>query len=298
MASSISNCDEILIRHPEWVKGSRVSRRLVLDHSNTNDWKGDLVVSHVNLPMAWKLGILEAQKLCVQAQIDFEPSDVASLGITTLLKPNGRVIGVTERQFDWSMVEMNDAQNLDETTGTAESSQDETGNNDDALTELIEVSSARPQNYLNVDGKNVFKATILKEMNKDTPLSNDRLRKVRGMSKFCGDEQRTSVNVDDMISVGDPLVVCEANKLKLVIIISLKDGDAVVQYIARVDLERISTSVQVRELEMVEVETNLFSTGKYLSEPTWISGKNVLVLNLKLAHSHLLDALPIISTNS
>ena len=113
MASSISNCDEVFARHPEWVKRSRVSRRLALDHSNTNDWKGDLVVSHAILPTAWRLGILEAEKLCVKAEIEFEPKTVSCMG-ATLRKPNGRLIGVTEKEFDWSIVMQEENQGTQE----------------------------------------------------------------------------------------------------------------------------------------------------------------------------------------
>ena len=268
IASSISKCDDVFIRHPEWVRKSQLSRRLVLDHSNTKDWKGDLVVSHVNLLTAWKLGILEAQKLCVKAAIAFDPEHISTMGIT-LRKPKGKIIGVAEKDFDWSTVRVDEG-NVGEASGPS-------SEGDTDLNEFIDVASATSVNYLNVDGKNVFKSSILKELNKDTPLSNDRLRKVRGLSKFCG-ESDTSVNVDDIISIGDPLVICQSNKLEIGIVTSLKDGNVAVRYLARTDLEHISTKVQVRELEMIEVGNNIFTTGKYTSHPVWISGRDTICI--------------------
>ena len=221
------------------------------------------MVSHAILPTAWRLGILEAEKLCVKAEIEFEPKTVSCMG-ATLRKPNGRLIGVTEKEFDWSIVMQGENQ------GTQEVREHDT-EEDTNIIEMLEVSNAAAENFLDIDGKSVFKASILKAVSNETPLSKDRLHKVIGLSKFCSEV--SAVDVDDIVSIGDPLVMCQSNKLKMVNIISLKDGDLSVPHLCRADLERLSTRVEVQELEMVEVGDCLFPSGRHKSEPKWISGK-------------------------
>ena len=273
-ASSISNCDAIMIKHPAWIKKSRVSRRLVLDHSNTSDWKGDLIVGHVDIPVAWECGVLDAMKLIVQAKIEFNLDDLTSTGIT-LRKPLGKLIGVKERSWDWSSLEAT----VDTGSQPSATESEPVGDNDADMSELIEAAAATNENYVDVDGKNVFKATILREMSKDNkPLSNDRLRKVRGLSKYVGEDHSSSMNMNDALSIGDPLVVYHNKKLKMVIVTNMRDGDEMVKFLPRTDLERLATKVEVRELKMLEVESNLFSTGTYQSERMWINGKECICI--------------------
>ena len=140
--------------------------------------------------------------------------------------------------------------------------------------------TAVAENLLDIDGKCVFKASILKAVSNETPLLKDRLRKVRGLSKFCS-EVGASVDADDIVSIGDPLVMCQSNILKMVNIISLKDDDLSVPHLCCADLERLSTRVEVQELEMVGVGDCLFSSGRHKSEPKWISGKECVCVEPK-----------------
>ena len=151
-ASSIAMCDEILQKHPDWVKKSRVSRRLVLDHSNCKDWTGDLRVKSVNLTVVWKVGLLEGQTLATKANYNFEPILLNDTGYS-LQRPFGCVVGLTEKDVDWSVFvpdEPVESTDLDLSTEVE-------------LTDVIE----NGDNFLEIDGKQVYKSSILKQINKE-----------------------------------------------------------------------------------------------------------------------------------
>ena len=264
-ASSIAMCDDILQKHPEWVKKGRVSRRLVLDHSNCKDWTGDLIVSHVNLSVAWKVGLLHGQTLAVKANYDFEPTLLGEMGVT-LQRPYGRVVGVSEREIDWSIP---DPEPVVEETGNSENDE-----NDVELSEIIESNS---EVYLEIGGKNVYKASILKQVNKEVPLSADRLRKVRGLSKFVGSE-KSQTDLNDAISIGDPLIVEHEKKMKVTVVVKILDGDHNKEFVNSADLQNLSMRVVVKELKLKEADANLYSTGEYASEVFTVSGKNCMTV--------------------
>ena len=93
-ANAISRCDNILIRHPEWVKKGRTSRRLALDYSNIKDWTGDLVVGKVNIVKDWKIGLYEFQSAAIEIDVNFDINAFEKSEVT-LKKPNGRLVGVS-----------------------------------------------------------------------------------------------------------------------------------------------------------------------------------------------------------
>ena len=259
-ASAISMCDDILLKHPEWVKKGRIARRLVLDHSSCKDWTGDLNVSNVDVISSWKVGLLQAQTLAVRAKYDFDdPTSLSDFG-NTLQRPWGRIVGVSEKEYDWSIPEPEVEPPVDEIGDTE--------NDNVEVAEIIDNGDI----YLELDGKKVYKASILKQLNKDVPLSADRLRKVRGLSKFVGSEN-VQANLNDAVSLGDPLIIEHQKKLMVTIVVKILDGDNNKEYIDSSDLEKISIRVVVKELKMKEVGSHLYSTGEYASETITVSGK-------------------------
>lgn len=106
-SSSIAMCDGILQKHPEWVKKGRCARRLVLDYSNCKDWTGNLKVESVNLSISWKVGLLQGQTLAVKAGYHFDPVELADDNVT-LKCPFGRIVGVSEKEMDWSIPDSTD----------------------------------------------------------------------------------------------------------------------------------------------------------------------------------------------
>ena len=93
-SNAICKCDNILIRHLEWVKMGQISKRLTLDYSNTKDWTGDPVVGNVNLVRDWKIGLHEFQRAVVKIDVNFEINALEKSEVT-LKKPNQRLVGVS-----------------------------------------------------------------------------------------------------------------------------------------------------------------------------------------------------------
>ncbi|XP_066920943.1 uncharacterized protein [Clytia hemisphaerica] len=274
-SSSISLCDEILSNHPKWVHKGRLSRKLVLDHSSCKDWSGNLVVSSVNLTTSWKFGLLQGQALAVKAEFEFNPVDLSLEGVT-LMRPFFRVIGVSEREVDWSVME-------EEEVSTSDCEVVQENEEVDGV-ELVDVidSDRNVLSYFEVGGKNVYKATVLKQISKEKPLSADRLRKVRGLSKFASDSQE-KVSLNDTISVGDPIIAEVEKQMKISVVVGIKDGDHAKTLIPSKDLDNISVQVQVRELEITEVDGRLYSTGKCVSDPLLVKGKNCMTIKPEIS---------------
>ena len=136
--------------------------------------------------------------------------------------------------------------------------------------------------FIDVDGKNVYKSTILKQICKEKPLSSDRLRKVRGLSKYVGAEN-TRINLNDVITNGDPLIIEHNKKMKVTLVVKIWNGDHVVDMLPSADLEILSTSVEVRELKLVEVGSSLFSTGEYASDLLKIRGSHCITVKPEIS---------------
>lgn len=119
--------------------------------------------------------------MAVEAKYDFDPQELCDLGYT-MERPHGVVVGVTERTVDWSTPDEEEVvENLEDDV-----TEKDTGDNDNVqLSEIIDNSKV----FLEIDGKVVYKSTILKQINKESPLSSDRLRRVRVLSKFVGSEK-------------------------------------------------------------------------------------------------------------
>ena len=70
---------------------------------------------------------------------------------------------------------------------------------------------------IEIDGKHVYKATAVKSLFSANPLSKDRLRRVRGLSKFTdvGEDTPSDLSIDSSVMVGDPLLVNVKGTLEL-----------------------------------------------------------------------------------
>ena len=60
-ATAMTTCDEIMMNHPDWQKGSRTMWRLCLDYSNPKEWNAEeLCLAGVDIVSEWKIGMLNA----------------------------------------------------------------------------------------------------------------------------------------------------------------------------------------------------------------------------------------------
>ena len=95
---------------------------------------------------------------------------------------------------------------------------------------------------------NVYKSTLFKNISKDQPLSKDRLEKVRGISKYCLSTETDSadiIDMNDILSIGDPLIVSYYDKQNVSIITKILHGQNEISYIRQVDMHNIAIKLQV-----------------------------------------------------
>ena len=94
-----------------------------------------------------------------------------------------------------------------------------------------------------IDEEMVYKATVLKQLTNANPLSLDRLRKVQCLTRYHG--QETSVDLDDIVSVGDPIVINQSGATKVGNICEIHSGENKVQFLPQDQLEQLHVMLTV-----------------------------------------------------
>ena len=63
---SISKCEDILSKHPNWVnRRDKGMKRLCLDYSSTNNWiQESLELENVDIKQSWSNGRVDAEVFC------------------------------------------------------------------------------------------------------------------------------------------------------------------------------------------------------------------------------------------
>ena len=74
-------------------------------------------------------------------------------------------------------------------------------------------SSYDPQ--IEIDGCFVYKASAVNCLFSSNPLSRDRLRRVRGFTKFTTDETENALAIETAVMAGDPILVNLKGTLKV-----------------------------------------------------------------------------------
>lgn len=121
-----------------------------------------------------------------------------------------------------------------------------------------------------VDGKQVYKATIARSLFKATPLSKDPLRKVEGISKTIVQGEQLQFD-DSFVHVGDPVMVKPSKELPYLANIktikqSLKNIKAI--HSSCIGVEG-TTLLLIQAIELTTHESHpdkLIWTGRYLSD--------------------------------
>ena len=214
---SMLRCDDILnTKHPDWQKKSCVSRRLCLDYSSPSNWNSEaLKLSNVDVTALWESGHLKARSDALQKGIlnssDASTDALVLLGYT-LKKPKGKLIGVTETEPDDSVIDDNQQQRTENQTQAdvvIDSSADT--DTDDELNvpfaDLIGNLDGGSSSVIEVDGKNIYKASVVKMLFSSAKLSKDRLKRVQGLT--AGTPGRGANSYDDdvnIVLIGDPLL--------------------------------------------------------------------------------------------
>ena len=179
-------CDELLtMKHTDWSKKSRSSRCLCLDYSSPKDWDADkLKLRGVDIKALWQAGHRRARAKALE--IDAAKSDqlIDSLSLLgyTLKRTFGKLIGVTEVHADVSVTDENEVDIVD-------------GEEDESFPFADLITNEKKCQTIEVDGQNIYKATVVNQIFSKNKLSKDRLRQVQWLT--AGTRGGESNNVDD-----------------------------------------------------------------------------------------------------
>ena len=254
------------VDHPDWTQKSRTQRRLYLDYSNPAVWAEEkLTLADVNIRAVWRNGYFAA--------LGMMPADDAEdLGTTstTLRSPfkKGTIVGVKNtptdaEEEDWSIEDQID----DDVEETAPSFNDE-------FAEMIPdpVNSNRDPFFM-IEGKHVYKTTCLKNISSYTKLSQDRLRRVQGKSKYPG--QNTSEDNDNFLLIGDAvLITCPGEGPQVANIKTMKKSNISVNQIKITnDLSDLKNhQLIVQRIDTSLINDRLYWSGSFSGEVIHLTG--------------------------
>ena len=110
---------------------------------------------------------------------------------------------------------------------------------------------------MEIDGNLVYKATVVKNSFSANPLSKDRLKRIRGLSRV---EQNasTSDELATMVMPGDPILVKGKDNLQIGVIKSLRKANEKCKMLELSELSVIHTIVEVQQIQLHDYE------GKYI----------------------------------
>lgn len=195
---------KIFSKHPEW---KRISRRLQvsdadgIDRTNPAAWTGELRPREVDLKRAWDDGRRQAEVLLNSRSWHRTP--LQHENAISMLKPNGKTIGVTESGADSEQDDddESDVDCVDEDYGEFE--------------ELIDHETSDFSSFIVVrdeaDCHTIHKASVLRQMFNGGKVSKDRLRRVRGLSYSPASSTCSSADEAMSFIVGDPFVTVFEN---------------------------------------------------------------------------------------
>ena len=173
---------QIFEKHPQW---KQPMRRLQggLDHINTASWVGDCLVCDVDIKGYWMNGrfkcveILSQSKLFTPSQYDF--NQLVEEG-TSISKPKGMLVGVNQPCEIPPGGEEEISLNPE---ATSMSTGDEALELED-MYHLPDTTAQVPDSHVTFEGQKVHKASVVRIVFSSDPRSADRLKRVRGFSKF------------------------------------------------------------------------------------------------------------------
>ena len=245
---SICECQEILNRHPSWTnKRDKVMTRLCLDYSSTHNWDTDkLKMSNVGIHEAWNAGRLNAE-VSFKSTVNYPLHKCYFFALMmgnnpqqqhqiTLLRPKGTKVGLNPVEVDWSLDDYDNGLNVTDV-------EDET-TEDASIADYIDQSGTeKVDSQVEIDGKLMYKASIVCQLFHGEGASKDHLRRVQGLSRFAGASE-SDTDLHDML-IGDPVVVYGTLIPKICIV------------------QKIKTASKHQESSLDEEGNRLIWTGKY-----------------------------------
>ena len=102
-----------------------------------------------------------------------------------------------------------------------------------------------------IEGKYFYKASVIRQVLNTSSLSasKDRLRRVRGVSKYA-DDKSVDIDIEDMIILGDRLIFTVGSSVKLGSVKDIQRGGKKVKYIPGSALQDENVIVNLLELDL------------------------------------------------
>ena len=267
--NSMVKCDEILtMSHPEWSKKGRSSRRLCLDYSSPRDWDEDqLKLCEVDIKALWECGHMKARAKALEIGIISSNESIDTLVLLgrTLKKPLGKLIGVTDVEIDISVEEEVDSVDEEESAVS------------ENLVPFADLIGGDKCPTIDVDGKNIYKATVVNQLFSRHKLSKDRLRRVQGLTSGTpGDAKQVDDN--NLIFIGDPLVIYAEQHPTIANIINIKLAKQNKKFVTVDELQLKNLIFHVQPLDLTEHEGNYYWNGSFTGDIKIISADKCVVI--------------------
>ena len=180
---------------------------------------------NVNIRTAWQKGMHNASmKLPSElfSPYEIDCHEFSSTGIT-MLKPAMNRICVTEVEYDWSLPEPSVV--IDYKADAASIA---------SIDDFIEIPGVAVDAMVQVGDVSMHKASVIRQRFSGQRVSTDRLKRVRGMSKF---ESTKEVDIDKAIMLGNPVIANHRGATIIATILKLSINTKFVNYCDAADLK-------------------------------------------------------------
>ena len=185
---------QIFEKHPQW---KQPMRRLQggLDHMNTVSWVGDCLVRNVDVKECWMKGrfncveLLSDTKLFTPSEFDFNQ---LAVDLVSIAKPRGKLVGVSKPCEINLSEEQTAARNVVETLEMED------------FYHPSDTTTQAPNAHVSFEGQQVHKASVVRIIFSSDPRSADRLKRVRGFSKFSEKGTYESRESESYLHIADP----------------------------------------------------------------------------------------------
>ena len=300
---AMEEVDRIMESHPSWVssKAGKVMRRLALDYSKSTNWNVDkLCLNDVDIELAWKYGLryVEGSKLFEKEKdiVDLvkdkvtmsRPKGKTKVGVRSLMDVNDNNDG--DGSVDDSESESEDDQDDSEFDEPMET--DDVNENDDvqietpepvSIIDYIQEPTKSHDAQIQVDGSWYFKASVVRQLFNGTSASNDRLKRVVGLSKYH--DQTSTQNIENVIMQNDPILF-NAN-MSLCLIQKLLVGGKDTKYIDGDSLQDKNVNLVLRKLKLVPDGEYWFATGETSGNDIKATGEKCRMIQPEIVNGKL-----------
>ena len=312
---AMEEVDRILENHPTWVSSTgKVMRRLALDYSKTSNWDvTKLCLDGVDIKAAWESGRFHVENSPLFSN-ELDIVDLVTSKVT-MLRPFGkRKIGVRPLKNASATNESNEVEDDDDgdeyeeddenddndgDVETVDGAGDGNGDNDNDNNEAVQAEASEASSVIDyvqepsqtktsdcqicVDDTWFYKASVVRQTFNGTSSSNDRLKRVEGLSKFCNGTNSAAKNVDNIVMQNDPILY----KSTLALVQKLMVGGKETKYIDGDALHDKNVSLVLQKLKLDLDGELYFATGETSGKEIKAIGEHCRMIQPQLVEGKL-----------